>query len=805
MRSYNTFDDLVRDINLESPQYIEHELDTIFNAKANKQIIQSFKEYEQIMHRYLMLEIWAYIKQSVNQNHQNDHCFSVASVWPNNESYSASYGISAMISISPTDNNVHIRPHQYMLLLWNQTQDSTDERSNESQDPLEPHLIVRVDAITRNLDLPHLAPFGIALFNGIQTTINITQAPLLSRIMQKHGNQITAIPISDVSAFKARFTAISHVSQMHLRFYLMGTPNIKYNKKSYNLWKYVRQTKGVAYYETCLNKFQFHALKGALAKPLELVEGGAATGKTKCVLLSTLKCVFNALEMRDFKINRRYIYKMGKKLKKGRRISSIKSVVKEWQRSRIGVFGASKQAINEIVTTILETNSNQNLTEFQRYSEIPIQRIGDEFTMKDSMIKGQYCFIFDTVHYYLGIKWTEAGFQWNKDYEKELEQLLETKKLTIGYREQALMELIKLPKKQSINECEQMGYLVTEIRFLQCECECIDTISICEDYTTAQTKVLRILINHSKVVFCTTNMMAKLNIYGESGTANAFDYGLFDECNQLTESECLIALQHCKMAALLQDRQAFHPNQSYKHFYTGKYSTKISESIVDRLSEYMSFITLQTQYRMHPEIALFSTKYVYDKKLKNSLQTMNNFNKSFYQDECGLFKPFLFFDTRGITLSLTECGLINQRECNDVKFILTQFLKKEAYLQEIKTIGIIAAHEGQKRLISQQLKNEIQVLQSSYVSVSCGTLDEFQGAQRDIIIVSCVSSGEDDAMEWDPFNVNVLMTRARYGLWIFGNTTYLLKNAAWRCVINNAEERKCIADLNTLRISNGHP
>eukprot|EP01084_Bolivina_argentea_P306252 529183_1 len=95
----------------------------------------------------------------------------------------------------------------------------------------------------------------------------------------------------------------------------------------------------------------------------------------------------------------------------------------------------------------------------------------------------------------------------------------------------------------------------------------------------------------------------------------SFDYGLFDECNQLTESECLIALQHCKMAALLQDRQAFHPNQSYKHFYTGKYSTKISESIVDRLSEYMTFITLQTQYRMHPEIALFSTKYVYGKKL----------------------------------------------------------------------------------------------------------------------------------------------------------------------------------------------
>jgi senataxin len=69
---------------------------------------------------------------------------------------------------------------------------------------------------------------------------------------------------------------------------------------------------------------------------------------------------------------------------------------------------------------------------------------------------------------------------------------------------------------------------------------------------------------------------------------------------------------------------------------------------------------------------------------------------------------------------------------------------------------------------------------------SINTVDGFQGAERDIIIFSCVRTGRSLGFTDDVQRINVGLTRARHSLWVLGNVAALARSTHWGKLVRHA-------------------
>jgi len=84
-------------------------------------------------------------------------------------------------------------------------------------------------------------------------------------------------------------------------------------------------------------------------------------------------------------------------------------------------------------------------------------------------------------------------------------------------------------------------------------------------------------------------------------------------------------------------------------------------------------------------------------------------------------------------------------------------------------------------------------------------VDAFQGREKDLIIMSCVRSNQNEGIGFlnDTRRLNVAITRARYGIIIVGNPNTLAQQADWNNLLQFYKENHVLTEgaLNNLKES----
>uniref|UniRef100_A0A670YHI7 Senataxin n=1 Tax=Pseudonaja textilis TaxID=8673 RepID=A0A670YHI7_PSETE len=255
---------------------------------------------------------------------------------------------------------------------------------------------------------------------------------------------------------------------------------------------------------------------------------------------------------------------------------------------------------------------------------------------------------------------------------------------------------------------------------------------------------------------------------------------IVDEAGQACEVETLIPLIHgCKKLVLVGDPKQLPPTikaQDYRYDQSllGRLCKHLKEQDQENISGKFPVLQLTIQYRMHPEICHFPSKYIYERIFLKSVKKWA-FDAPFIPDLCFLRQQWRFvsyYNPQEVTL-LAELMRVIKGWKKDISS---------------RQIGIITPYNAQKRRIQKQLDREFG--ENSVGEVD--TIDGFQGREKDCIIVTCVRANSPQGSIGflkSLQRLNVTITRAKYSLFILGKLETLVENGDWNEMIQDAKRR----------------
>ncbi|KAG0442043.1 Regulator of nonsense transcripts 1 like protein, partial [Dictyocoela muelleri] len=108
-----------------------------------------------------------------------------------------------------------------------------------------------------------------------------------------------------------------------------------------------------------------------------------------------------------------------------------------------------------------------------------------------------------------------------------------------------------------------------------------------------------------------------------------------------------------------------------------------------------------------------------------------------------------------------------------------------------ENIGIITPYNAQRLNITERLNIKFK---NDNSKIEVASVDSFQGKEKDYIIVSLVRSNDNHKIGFlsDKRRLNVMLTRAKYGLVLIGNPKTFLKCDIWKNLIFYYQEKGLI-------------
>lgn len=286
-----------------------------------------------------------------------------------------------------------------------------------------------------------------------------------------------------------------------------------------------------------------------------------------------------------------------------------------------------------------------------------------------------------------------------------------------------------------------------------------------------------------------------------------FDVVIIDEAGRALLSELSVPIRKAKHIILVGDQKQLAPvmddeviedvdkNADKENYKDDLLNYSFFGDFYDRLANNPNaHHFLEYNYRAHSVICHLYSNAFYDGKLKSNKEynDLKNHGLSIYKSPVVLIdtsKNEKRFDRQAGT------GKINVLNADIIKEELNKIIK-DIYKNNLqnKTIGIITPYAAQKDYLTKNLKDIVALAKEQSVKIDIGTVDSFQGSDRDYIIYDSVRSGKrlgNIKFISDEKRLNVSLSRAKELLIIIADSKFLSAvgkgNSKWPELLNIIE------------------
>ncbi|XP_040908395.1 putative helicase mov-10-B.1 [Toxotes jaculatrix] len=292
-----------------------------------------------------------------------------------------------------------------------------------------------------------------------------------------------------------------------------------------------------------------------------------------------------------------------------------------------------------------------------------------------------------------------------------------------------------------------------------------------------------------------------------------YTYIFVDEAGQATETECIIPIAGLLNPQICQVVLAGDPKQ-LGPIVTSRMAVKhgLGVSLLERLMRdidlYKSheihgfnhrFVTkLLRNYRSHPAILKIPNELFYEGELQPYA----------HKEKCSPYRKWERMPKKDFPLIFHGVAGINERDANSpsvyniaevevlkeyLKSLIDHLHKKGVTKIEPGEIGIIAPYRKQVEKIQNALRTDKGLRKENLENILVGTVEQFQGKEFNVILVSTVRSNPtltacDQRFTLgfvtDEKRFNVAMTRAQALLIVVGDPRVLITNRVWNKFIH---------------------
>ena len=256
---------------------------------------------------------------------------------------------------------------------------------------------------------------------------------------------------------------------------------------------------------------------------------------------------------------------------------------------------------------------------------------------------------------------------------------------------------------------------------------------------------------------------------------------VIEEAAEVMEAHIITSLSHnTKHTILIGDHKQLRPKATVYEL-ARKYNLEVS--LFERMVlNSMDCKRLSIQHRMRPEIATL-TKRIYDHEIVDHDSVCN------FPPISGL-RHNLFFIDHCQPEKLIR-GLQSYSNNHEAEFLLAlcQYLLLQGY--ERKQITILTMYTGQLLLLQEKMPRR------AFEGVKVCAVDNFQGEENDIILLSLVRSNSEGCIGFlgESNRICVALSRARKGFYCIGNFSLLKSQCKlWKEICDDLKTNEAIGD-----------
>ncbi|KAL4782182.1 P-loop containing nucleoside triphosphate hydrolase protein [Aspergillus varians] len=315
------------------------------------------------------------------------------------------------------------------------------------------------------------------------------------------------------------------------------------------------------------------------------------------------------------------------------------------------------------------------------------------------------------------------------------------------------------------------------------------------EFRERESKCVDNLVRESSVVVATLHGAGGYQLKNKK-----FDVVIIDEASQALEAQCWISLLSAPKVVLAGDHLQLPPtvkSATQKTKKLGQNGEKneaggfsLETTLFDRLlSMHGPGIKrmLTTQYRMHEKIMQFPSGELYEAKLLAAESVKSRLLKDLpyeVQETDDTKEPLVFWDTQGGDFpekvededAAKKESLLGESKSNEMEALVVARHVDNLVQAGVRPedIAVITPYNRQLAVLSQMLREK-------YPGLELGSVDGFQGREKEAVVVSLVRSNNEHEVGFlgEKRRLNVAMTRPKRHLCVCGDSETISKGSGF--------------------------